>query len=1229
MQAIDDLLIRIRRHSTGTSYVYGVEMWLSGGRRVHAEEDLQLQDDQVAPLRSGADLANYGLDLFNRLLSGRLAVAFQQAWATAVSREHLLRVRLALDPHAPELHAIPWELLHFDDSGGLAPPRPLATDGRIAFSRYIESETFEEGQLVEERPIRLLLVIADPSDLAERWNLQPVGRESEARDMRTRFSGLISAGQFSYDLLPVASPEALQQAIAQGGLEGEMARGYDAVLFMGHALHHEEHGSRLLLEDGVTGRTRLYPAEALVSLMQQLPAQRRPTLVMLISCNTAQTASNRSMNSLAAQLVISGGVPAVLAMQRIIEISLARRFTYHLSDHLLRDGVIDVAVNIARQRVYTAEDMGWSIPTLYMRSADGRLFAPNVQLEYVANILANPDYLRWSGPEFIEAGVLVAAPGQSWNLLRTRPEDAPTSVSVLETLHRLLTQPPPAARPRKGLVSQSNLIAVIGPPHSGQTTVLQRLAYDLALRVTQNPSNPAGIMISLSGYESQRGAGRLERQIVEQASIANPALGDAICDLFRPQQAPAQRARYIFLLDNLDSLPAQARLDLVHELAAMSHHLVQQKFVLTASQENFPTQILNRAHVLVLQPLSEQQILRYVRQREERGSYQIFCQIRDNRLLALASDPSLLAMIYARVAGNPQAQLTRNQVVQEYLDQALSLLTSRYSVGHVARSSLGALAWYSRWNHLDQIPLHDMFRILAETRRERDYSLEDLYHALCEARVLVNVGQNAARFVNPALHAYCAAVALAARPDMNERVSDIISLCSSPRRQLWWEDVLCALAGLLSDPEPLFAHLAAAIRAGSYTHALLAARCLEALPPEQEVRLPTVLREELLDACVLRLRADREPSAERREQMATALGRLSHPQVRHELRRILVERVRETSSGPRYEYTNVRIAAARALRNIYLPGHVELHQQTQTRGVDDLLLTRGYEDMASLSNQPSEQPPANFSITNLRNDRLLVRLMQIWEQGTAGRGEFRHILRYSPHPPERALAAFALGDMIDSDQRKVRDARQLLRIILSPSDHAAMQISDDWEDTMWAAADALTLFEPTLVEPLLTILVRGDRALPNSAAQQLAYLAGRVRAANPTVIRWLMQLLITNPSQTIKSKALQSLAWMGMGIEKERLELSDGRPGPTLKQVIQDIAAGREMRRFQLGMFSVNGRTSDREGVPVYLRRKAIEALAWIGDAETLADLGKHASTWPLELREPWYQTAATIRERG
>ncbi|NTV63312.1 MAG: CHAT domain-containing protein, partial [Oscillochloris sp.] len=665
MQAIDDLLVRVSRRDVGAGYAYSVELCMEGGRRIDAQEELQL-DDYVEPqLSDAASLAAYGLDLFNRLFSGRLSVAFQQAWATAVSSDHLLRVRLALDPQAPDLHAVPWELLHFDDSGGMASARPLATDGRIVFSRYIESETIPESTQINHRPIRLLLVIADPIDLKERWGLVSVGRANEERDFHTRFNPMINAGQLRYDVLPLASSEDLHSAIAQGGITSEQPTSYDVLLFLGHAAYNQRYGTRLLLEDPTTRHVRLYPAENLVRLMQQLPERRRPRMVVLVACNTAVVTADRTMGSLATQLISIGGVAAVMAMQRMVEISLARRFTYQLSEHLLRDGLIDVAVNTARRRVYAANDIGWSTPTLYMRSADGRLFSPNAQLEYAAAILADPTYARWGGPEFIDTGVLVVAPGQSWSLLRERPEDAPASVSAIESLHRILEHGHPGAQRHRSKTpagGYSNLTAIIGPPHSGQTTILQRLTYDLAQMVTNEPTSRLGMMISLTGYESQRGTGRLEHHIVEQASITSPALGSALAEILRPQsviKVRHQRPRYVFLLDNFDSLPEKAQLDLAIDLADLTARMGDQYFVITASEENVPAPALRQAHVLMLQPLTEQQILRYIRQRESQGAYQIFSQIRDNRLLALASDPSMLSLIYTRIAGNPQARVTR------------------------------------------------------------------------------------------------------------------------------------------------------------------------------------------------------------------------------------------------------------------------------------------------------------------------------------------------------------------------------------------------------------------------------------------------------------------------------------------------------------------------------------------------------------------------------------------
>lgn len=1227
MSEIEDMLVRVQRTTqAGSAPIYTVDLWLQSGRRLQSQADLAL-GNFIEPQPGSPQVITFGFDLFNRLFAGPLAVAFQQAWAALNARGRILRLRLALDPAAPDLHAIPWELMYFDDSGGLSPPRPLAVDPRVAFSRYIESGEFDEGRPVAERPVRMLLALAAPNDLP-RWDLAELDRAAEERDFRTRFSAVIASGQFRCDCLPTVSPAAMQEALQQGTLEEHTPRGYDVLLYLGHGLYHVEHGTYLVLENPVSGAVELYGGDDLVAFLKRLPVSHRPALVILVACNSAVAGT---LNSLAARLLIEAGIPAVLAMQRLVEIALARSFTHQLSEHLLRDGVIDLAVNIARRWVFQAADVGWSTPVLYMRNAAGRLFSPNAQLEYVALILRDPAFVRWSGPEYIEVGVLAVAPGQDWNLLRVRPEDAPAVVGAREALDRALGLGLRPLRRRDDPDERrtTNLAALIGPPQSGQTTVLRRLAYELAGHVTNDASRPLGVYLSLAGYEQLRGPRRLERHLIEQARTDVPTLAEQLTSILRADvtlRAEAVGPRFIFLLDNFDAVPERARLDLAHELHMLAARLPHERFIVTSVVDNFPSQLLGRAQVFVIQMLDEHQILRYLQQRDERIAMRVFRQIRENRLFKLANDPSLLALIYEILASDAQAVLTRNQLVQDYLDRMLATLDPRYNHGGAARDSLIALAWQSRWSHREQISLGDLFRILGHVRRQRDYSLEDLYDMLRQARLLTGVGQHAARFVNPLLQAYCAAIALS-QPHTAQRLPDIIAMCAAPEHLSWWEDVLYALAGLLPDPTPLFAQLAAAVRAGGNTHALLAARCMEAAPKAQEAILAPALRSELLDACVLRLRSEREPSAERREQTVAALGRLSYQQVRHELRRILVEKVRPSFHGPRYEYTNVRIAAARALRNIYLMPWNEQQGQVAPLSGAPLVLTR-YDDEVTLQGHPLQAPDAGYTTQEQADDAMLARLMAIWLKGPDGRDEFRAILRNSTSAPERALAAFALGDMVDEPGRKMQDARQLLRVILSPLEDNTQALDEDWQDTMWAAADALTLFDPEQVAPLLTVLISRNEHISDSAAQQLAYVAGRVRANNEEVINWLIQLLVTNPSQSLKAKALQSLAWMGMGVPHMRLRLRDGRDGPTLKTLIQYIAAEREIHGLGLGKFEVRLREDDPPGNPVYLRRKAVEALAWIGDAATLRDLSGSFPTWPIELREAWYIAAATIKRR-
>ncbi len=1242
MAEFEDLLVRVQRLEvvTGEPERYRVELAMPGGRSI-AEPAVRGLTSYREPERDTPEaLAAAGLDLFHRLFAGSLGVAFQQTWAAALARGRKLRLRLALDPQVPALHAVPWELMYFDDSGGMTTPRPVAADPQIAFARTIESASFAEGHPVAERPIRLLLAIASPSDL-EQWGLAPLDKAADLRDLQTRFSAAIASGQFQVDTLDLVSEEALQRALTQGSVAPEAPahpRGYDVLLYYGHALHSPDQGTRLVLETPVTRYVWLYADEDLLSLMQGLPASHQPSLVVLVACNSAATGD---LNSLAARLLIDSGVPAVIAMQRLVEISLARAFTRHLSELLLRDGLIDVAVNAARRRVFRSASLSWSTPVLYMRNPEGRLFSPNAQLEYVEQVLRDADFVRWSGAEYIEVGAHVVAPGQDWNLLRLRPEDAPTMSGVIVALNRALGLGLRPLRRRDEQASRSplNLAALIGPRQSGQTTTMRRLTYELATAITHDVTRPLGLYISLTGFELQQGPDRLERQIVAQARAVAPSLAAPLEELFREagHTGAARPPRFVFLLDELESLSERGRVALAYALEKLARSLPNERFVLSAAFDSYPGQILRTAQVFVLQALGEQQIMAYLAGRNAERAGQIYERIRTNRLLSLAANPCLLALIYERLTAEREARLTRNQLIQDYLERLLSPVAPSFRLGDVARESLVALAWAGRWAHCERLRLAEVFRVLAEVRRERDYSLEGLLDLLREAGLLTGSGRQGMRFVNPLLQTYCAALALTGRPDREERLADLVALCASPGRLSWWEEVLYSLAGLLADPSPLFELLAAAVRDGSGVHALLAARCLEALSPEQELRLAPALRAELLDGWVLRLRSEREPQVERREQLVSSIGRLNYQQLRHELRRILIEKVRPTSSGLRYEYTNVRIAAARALRKIYQDWATA---EPPDRGSADLVLS-STADQASLRVSSSPLSARAPSIEERQADQMLSRLMGIWLKGLDGRAELHDLLATSPSAPERALAAFALGDLNDRARGRPYDVRRLLRVILGPNDTHDQAISADWQDTMWSAADALTLFDPGLVEPLLTVLIRRSKAIPEMAAQQLAYLAGRVRARDEMVIGWLLSLLVTSPSQAVKAKALQSLAWIGQvapeadaetaeagELMARRLTLRDGLSGPSVRELIEALAAAHPIPELSLGRFVVTMHEGDPPGCPLYLRRKAIEALAWVGDTTLLERLGAEVGTWPITLREQWYLTAAMINGR-
>jgi HEAT repeat protein len=200
----------------------------------------------------------------------------------------------------------------------------------------------------------------------------------------------------------------------------------------------------------------------------------------------------------------------------------------------------------------------------------------------------------------------------------------------------------------------------------------------------------------------------------------------------------------------------------------------------------------------------------------------------------------------------------------------------------------------------------------------------------------------------------------------------------------------------------------------------------------------------------------------------------------------------------------------------------------------------------------------------------------------------------------QTIAAFALGDL---------QTEQAVDLLVATFLDPETQI-----DTRWAATDALALLDPAevtrrAIRPLLDAETAEREGLDpgtwkGRAAwyEPLAYLIGKIRAQSPLTRAFLDRCLYEFTGVRLKAKAIQSLGWMYDRSYKdlfEQLALGD----------FSDIALRQHLP----------------EEERVYLRRKAIQALASIGDQDTLARLRAKRTDWSPELERAFYWASEEI----
>ncbi|MBN2005716.1 MAG: CHAT domain-containing protein, partial [Anaerolineae bacterium] len=299
----------------------------------------------------GGDPVADGRELLNTLLSGDPAL--RSAWDKARALAPQCRLRLRLAPTAPELHMLPWELLCED---GVM----LAANGDTPFSRYL-SIALPWGGLVEERPIRVLVAISNPTDL-DGYGLASLDVEQERHILQEALS------------VSTLSVTFLEPPITLEKLETALRKGYHICHYLGHGVYSARRQQAALYLQDAQGQTHVTPDDDLVGMLARLESGVKPQLVFLAACQSAVRSTADAFRGLGPKLV-SIGVPAVMAMQDFVDVETAREFSRTFYTRLLEHGQVDKASNEARSTLLTTKRPDAAVPVLFMRLKSGQLWS--------------------------------------------------------------------------------------------------------------------------------------------------------------------------------------------------------------------------------------------------------------------------------------------------------------------------------------------------------------------------------------------------------------------------------------------------------------------------------------------------------------------------------------------------------------------------------------------------------------------------------------------------------------------------------------------------------------------------------------------------------------------------------------------------------------------------------------------------------------------------------------
>jgi formylglycine-generating enzyme required for sulfatase activity len=294
---------------------------------------------------------DFGQKLFEALFSGEVRSRYDVSLDRAEQQVKGLRLKLRIQ--APELAALPWELLYDpsrDEYVCLSRDTPLV--------RYLELSQ-PIWPLVVSPPLHILGVVSSPCDLV------PLDIAQEKQRVEEGLSDLQAQGLVTLTWLAGQTWRDLLQETRGGP--------WHVLHFIGHGGFDQKAGEGFIVLADEKGKARRLSADELGLLLADHHSLR---LVLLNSCAGAR-GGERDVFSSAAATLVRRGIPVVVAMQDEISDGAAIEFSRTFYEALADGLPVDAAVAEVRKAISLAvpDAVEWAAPALFMRAPDGVILA--------------------------------------------------------------------------------------------------------------------------------------------------------------------------------------------------------------------------------------------------------------------------------------------------------------------------------------------------------------------------------------------------------------------------------------------------------------------------------------------------------------------------------------------------------------------------------------------------------------------------------------------------------------------------------------------------------------------------------------------------------------------------------------------------------------------------------------------------------------------------------------